>query len=550
MTPTTGSVRPGRGATRRARTRAIRIAGGTYRDREHLRPRFGGTDEAHPIEYCADGGDVVLRGPANTTVDYINTFDRGTAFVNVNYNCPTAHTISVDGECTAVRDGPATGCRINRGTQVSGQDLKLCFDHANTYGYPGFNIDNASANRVAFCGNMGTHGTPVLRGDDTGDTLYFNQAATGRFLVDGTLNRAGSIDLNMGGHAVLEGQGGTVTVRNVRFNNDWSTVAGFSRPDGNRAAIFNSRAGVDWVVGPNVLINRTGKGADSRYQESFKCEGQRTAIFDSVFRNTHAYFMLAASISTSSYAEDCFLSHSVFDNGGAIAVIEDYCDELAGRRRAHGYKLFNNIAKNVAKPWNPTFANALFVIQRRCRDSYPMTSALLEVNGLTVQDANCERLGVYVYPSPGFVPMAAAMSRWPDMFKNYTCSSDINLDNAPADGTDLTLHNMKAAYTPIEDSLSIDRGVALTTANGAGTSSTSLSVHNGCGFDNPAWGPFQIHIEGAGNVTVTAITALGAPGSATACRKTYSISPAATWVDGAAVNFPFTGSGPDRGLTH
>ena len=307
-----------------------------------------------------------------------------------------------------------------------------------------------------------------------------------------------------------------------------------------------------------MLVNRTGKAPDSTYQESFKCEGQRTGIFDSVFRNPHAYFMLASSGGHSTYAEDCHVSHTVFDNGGPIAVIEDYCDGFEGDRRVHGYKFKNIVAKNVARAWNPNYPSLLFVIFDRCGDSYPPTAEVLEVDGLSVQDADCSRLGVYI-ESVGVIKMADALDRYPDMFKNYTCSSDLDLDNAPANGTNLTLDNMLAAYTPVSDTESVDQGVALTTANGAGRSSTTLSVHDGCYFPDPVWGTpgrgqssggYKVNIEGVGDVAITAKRVTGTPGTATACRTDFTISPASTWANGADVNFPFSGAAPDRGLTH
>jgi hypothetical protein len=489
--------------------------------------------------------------------------DDGVEYVTVDYECLSASdTITVNGECTPVRTGTSSGCGIYEGTLVAGQNWKLCHESINTYGYTGFGVYTAGSTNVTMCGGMSLHGNPIHDPNvdpDFGDYFYFRWTnPTDRFLIDG--GTAG-IDVNFGGHTIIEGQGASVTVRNVRMNNLWAgNVSGFSGEDGNRAAVFGSHNAQDWSV-YDVLVNRTGKALDSQYQESFKCEGQRTGIFNSVFRNPIDYFVLGSSIDSASYSEDCHVAHSVFQNGGPLALIEDYCGDDAGIRTVHGHKWTNNVALNVAQDgkFYPSYEDALFVIFDRCEGStsYP-PDQILEVNGLAVEDSNCSRLGVYIL-SEGFYTIAQLEAAYPSIIDGYVCSSDLDLDNKPANATDLTLSNMVTAYTAVGASELTDTGSVLTTTNGAGTSSTSLAVHDACWFPDPVWGTpgrgslsggFQVNLEGVGNVTITAKTMTGTLGSSTACRGTLTLSAAATWANGADVQFTFSGVAADIGITH
>ena len=160
-------------------------------------------------------------------------------------------------------------------------------------------------------------------------TLAEELALGQRALIDGTLAGPSGIDYNHGGHAIVEGQGGRVTMRYVR-----RTTCGPASPVSARptaiAPLFSGRAPRPIGTDSAPLINRTGKAADTVGQEQIKMEGTRSSISHSVFRNTHYSFVLASAAEWSTFARGGRISHSVFEHGGVLASLEG---SAAGARR-------------------------------------------------------------------------------------------------------------------------------------------------------------------------------------------------------------------------
>jgi hypothetical protein len=150
---------------------------------------------------------------------------------------------------------------------------------------------------------------------------------------------------------------------------------------------------------------------------------------------------------------------------------------------------------------------------------------------------------------PGYITIADALSTYPANFSNITVTTNCGLDDAPSASTNVDATDIADYYTlNPADTTSKATGVSLTLANGAGVSSTSLTVDDATWFDNPADGAppfgqqlegFYVHLNGA-NRQYTAINYT---------TKVLTLASAASWSDNAPVNKKITtGTTPNRGV--
>ena len=464
-------------------------------------------------------------------------------------------------------EAPESVSRILRGVDITGDDNVLEIDFTRTAGWNGITM-RSGAERNALRINTSQHGTPFHPdGNDFGDTIWIEQdmAESTPMLFDGgTTGR----DWDMGGHSVAAILGGKPLMRGIRSTGSWASIATFNSrvPDGNRSTVISRRATDGHMH--DMIFNRSGKPQDQRWEECLKIEGTRTTLSNSVVRNCHGPAENSQAASWSSHVRGGRIAHVVYDNiGGPINYMADWDGDDEGDSDLDDF-IYKNIivlgfSQNPACCGRSTgWTNTLFAVGLTASMEL---DDVLQMHGWTIQNSSgkCDDVYIDVYggANEGRRNLTTWQSLYPSAFTGITCTKDANVTE-PATSVDVTFSNYLAHYTPAaSDSLSIARGVALTTATAAGTDSSTLPVADASWFPDPVpdgttnWGSpsvgqwaasgYQIHIEGVGNVTFTDVTINAYPNNG----GTITLAAPRTWASGADVNYSISaGSTPNRGV--
>lgn len=533
---------------------------GEYVD-DPIIPQFSGSDLTHKIIHkCIGTGTVLLTGNSAGSLENAVSFS-SVSFVDIRSN--TGCDWKYDGEVVHGSGGgqvpkggePEDFAHITKGMLVDGTDIVVELTGENTGGYRGVNVSSSNADRVSMLINVGIHGTPHYSdGFDFGDTIYVDSdvPTDHRFLFDG---QSGGT-LVHGGHRILNIRGGTGILRVYEIDNEWSGIGTFTSGWGNGAFAINRNA-YRWQF-HDLVINRTGQANDQTYVDGLKFEGRQHTAHDIIIRNSdHDSIRMEAGGHTNWYASGLHLSHFVIEHAqGPAFYCRDYGADANGGSFG-GFSFKNGIIRNVAT--NPNFPSWTDeIIHCNFISSNPATWSAYapQFHGITVEHATKDCTQLYITLSGDGAPGKQTIQWWlnnhPTLYSNWDCTSDANLDNAPAAGSDQAIADYATDYLPVSDTLSIAKGVNLALATNSGSNSTNLCIDRAGHFTDPksfddptggqSSGGYGVHIAGEGNVGYTARSITTWPAGC------LTLDTASDWSIGTPVNLPITsGSTPNRG---
>jgi hypothetical protein len=546
----------------------VHVDGSPYRN-DCWTPANAGATSSRKIRLRVNGsGPCYLMGPATGSVLYAYNINNKNHIEIMRESATTRFV--VDGEVSfgtgtgqiAKGDNPQLAAHLQRGGYVDGTaGIVLDYDHVRTAGWSGIDTPE-TLNNIIFRINTDQHGTPyappgvdgIETVQDYGDVVYIppQTPQTNRWIFDGGTTGRYS---HRGGHATFVIYGATGCLRGYKASGLWGTLPTFAPGDGNRTFQFGGRSSLDWHM-YNCVLERNGQPVDQPRVEITKLEGTRTVIADSILRHSDHNVFEMSTAPWSTHSRSTRACHSVYEHiKGMIVSLTDY-DAFGspGLSIPDDIQLKNLIFKHVSYQPDSGYTNVLV----RAVLNTGNWADMISMHGITVEDATRDGDDFLIEIFGAGINESRNVTWWlanhPSNFSNWTFTTDANLDNAPAEGGDADLLDIQGEYTPVSDSLSVNQGVNLTTANGAGSSSTSLAVHDGTWFDDPADGVpgfgynsegFFVHLGGVGNVQYTAISRSAFPSVA----ATLTLSAAQTWSNGAAVNKKiYSGSAPNRGV--
>jgi hypothetical protein len=544
----------------------IMVAPGTYRNQPWA-PQNGGTNNTHRIRLRVNGtGVVTLAGPTTGQIHYALYIERD--FLSVLRESETTYFL-VDGEvvfgtgagqCQKGQD-PTPFARLTKAAKVTGSDWVLEFKCTRLAGW---NMIDASANtsqRGTARIDFDQCGTPYMDdGNDFGDgfVIWRGNNSAVRHLVDG--GSSGRF-MNRIGHSPFGIGAGSGAYRNLSMNNSWAGVGTFSssEPDGNRC-FFISQNCTD-VHAYNCIVQRNGMPQDGISQnlvDTCKMEGTRSVLADSVLRNGRMQAIYSEAADWSHHCRGVRICHTVFEHfRGPLLYAIDWYDVpgAAGFTPLYDLCMKNIVARQLATNPRSGWGNYLINIWLASgfydwEDQFP--NGIL--HGFTLQDSSGRdwddfRIVISNAGAPGNQTVQYYLTNYPNLFSNFTITTDANLDNTPTSTADADITDIIGEYVPVSDSLSVGQGVALTNVATADTGSgTSLIVDDATWFDDPQDGApsfgeqsagFYVHCNGA-NRQYTAINY---------ATNTLTMSAGFSRSDGQAVNRKIaSGSAPNRGI--
>jgi hypothetical protein len=542
----------------------IMVAPGNYRN-QPFNPQNAGTNNTHRIRLRVNGtGLVYLLGPSSGQINY--AININVPFISVLRESESSYFV-VDGEIVfgsgggqvQKGDAPESVAHITNGIRINSSDYELECKVTRTAGWNAIDTSPNTTARGRFEVDFEQIGTCYYPdGNDFGDGLaiWRGNANAVRHLYDGG---ASGRFWNRIGHDPGGIYSGSGAIRGISCNNSWATVPTFSstEPDGNRCGIVGSQNAFD-VHAYGLVRQRNGlpqDGVSQNLAEIMKLEGTRNGLFDSVLRNGRMQGILSEAAAWSHHSRGCRIAHCVFDHlrGPLLYAVDWWGSGEDGQTPLSDFCMKNLVLRDVVSNPRSGWTNQLILIflgtGRTMAGAFP--NGIL--HGCTIQDATRDgddfRISITGGDGAGNQTVTWWLANHPSLFSNFTFTADANLDNAPAASAEADVTDIVGEYLPVSDSLSIGQGVNLTQANGAGSSSTSLTVDDATWFDDPQDGApsfgeqaggFYVHINGVGNVQYTAINYVS---------KVLTLASGQTWADNAAVNRRIaSGSAPNRGI--
>jgi hypothetical protein len=545
-----------------------------------------GLDATRRLRWCPLDSTVNILGPASGQIDYGYRLD--TNFLQ--YGGCNANELIVDGETIfgtgpgEVERGedPSEFAHIKLGGRLAGSNNVVVLKQTRTAGWVGLEqITNATRNKLVVefdqhgsaywinPGDDGDLGTGDDEIEDYGDSMWTDQSQdpSWNLLIDGGSD---GIEWNRGGHGASL-IGGKLLLRGMMADGRWGSIATFEPLDGNRTNAV-SRQSQDSHI-HDYIASGTGSPPDQPLlTPCFTLEGTRTAFTNAVVRNCYGPGFGSFAAAWSAHSRGVRIAHvTLSDLGGPLMYGGEYSPD-PGQSRFADFQIKNFIIQNwstneaccnEAGNWDDLLLNVEVPAGRTIGNTFSMMGGTIEH-----ASGSCNNVYVQVYgATSGLYSLTQLMAAYPATWNNLTCSADVNLDNAPAVGTDSDFSNWLTHWRPVSDSLSTGTGVALTTTTGPGTSSTTLAVADVTWFPDPKpdgvqdWGApdvgqwdgaYTIHLEGVGNVTYTdAVLSDDAP-AATNRAGTLQLAGLASWASGADVGYSQSVGGttpaPNRGV--
>ena len=509
----------------------ISVAPGTYVNQPYI-PQFSGTDDTHRIILDSQGGDgtVIIDGPASGQLTVAIDLTAGQDYITVTRGIRVQGTTS-----------PATNplnSNIKKGMATSGNiGLRL---QCETAVLEGFNCNEIRGTDTVIsdtileqCGSP-DGATPQA---DRSDGYVLK---SDNIVVDGVYS-------DTCGHYHMSSEGSDIVICNGTAIANWdsvgitTSVATGSLPYGNHVFQLQNKNVAPFAT-DNYIYNYLIKNAGWNYQDNNKavlsptskmiaCEGQGAGAVKCWLMNdtaTHNGLDSGISVSardrTGGNNENTRLAHQTIIGcrGAGIRVTKEFgtntsgleivnnCFKACSGANTHGTDVWIDIDYNGELPTR--VAGNLFpsgTINIRVESIKTDTLAGWEASHASVFHDNIQETG-----NSGVITFV-----------------DEDIANA-------TIVNVEANFKLHSASDGINGGVNLTTAVGAGSSSTSLTVVDASWFRRPV----ALHI-GSINVGGTDATISSISGNV------ITLASAISWSNGDGVNIPFSGSAPDCGAS-
>lgn len=534
----------------------ILIAPGTY-ENEPIIPQNSGLSDTERIRFRPNAGVVTITGPLSggLMAECVNTQTFEVSYVDIG-NPNYAERLVFDGW----GGGPGTFDYSQFPFDNSNID-RICeggdFSDYCGYYFRTQHIEGGFGHKIRGTGNRTQNfqfirlGTPdyVEPQPDIGDMTRSQSGARNNLFENGTIYECG--------HTLMTTHARNEIMRHLYMIASWSEeyynngawkAASVATLDANGIKTLGNHTGghQENTLGRNiwedVIIKRVRRAfLDSDKTQLtdtkiFNMEGEKCIWRQNFFLDNDAWaFHANARTKIGGIANDHRVYHNVVDGlrgpSGSEAIYISTPDVTS---RAFGWHIKNNVFMNL---------NRMTIMDLDNDDNVggPLEGFIFAGNYLP---ANME-VQLKNHPDSGNT-VEWFEANYPNQFYGNTFGSAPGFVSANQDSN---FSNVYVNYKPDTGSALINAGVALTNANGSGSSSTTLVVDDASyfidnrGHPDPLFGPYattgyQLHIEGHGNVGIAAVDY---------DTNTITLKSPASWANNAKINVPHTGSGPDIG---